>query len=233
LAKPLTAAVDQVVTSRYEAVVDIVDSLRAEHPTRPPADLADLIIARYRRELGAMGAASGGIAAVPGIGTGIMVAGSVSETGWSVVRLGQMILELGVVYGHDARNVGERRAWVLAVMALALGAADGLQQTAGIVVRRGGGRCRCQRVVGQPRRRSRRSVLQRDDDGPLASAERLTVRVPSYAGTGSSSGGGSGSGFGSVSGSGTGCAGTGSSAGSGSCGWSGMTAGCGSFSGGG
>ena len=85
-----------------------------------------------------MGAASGGIAAVPGIGTGIMVAGSVSESGSSVVRLGQMILEVGVIYGQDAREVEERRAWVLAVLALSLGLAEGLEESAGLIVRRGG-----------------------------------------------------------------------------------------------
>jgi hypothetical protein len=104
LAKPLTAAIDQVVQSRYEPAVASVEALTARHPKASQSHLAGLVIARYRRELGGMGAASGGIAAVPGIGTGIMVAGSVSETGWSVVRLGQMILELGAIYGHDARR---------------------------------------------------------------------------------------------------------------------------------
>ena len=138
LAKPLTAAIDQVVRSRYEPAVASVRALRARRPAASTSELAGAIVARYRRELGGMGAASGGIAAVPGIGTGLMVAGSVSETGWSVVRLGQMILELGAVYGHDARDVEERRAWVLAVLALALGVGEGLEQAAGSVVRRGG-----------------------------------------------------------------------------------------------
>jgi hypothetical protein len=138
LAKPLTTAIDQVVKARYEPAAASVHELRAKHLGATASDLADVIVARYRKELGGMGAVSGGIAAVPGIGTGIMVAGSVSETGWSVVRLGQMILELGVVYGHDAQDIEERRAWVLAVLALALGVAEGLEQTAGLVVRRGG-----------------------------------------------------------------------------------------------
>ena len=138
LAKPLTAAIDQVVKSRYAPAVDSVHALRARRPTASSAELADVIISRYRKELGGMGAASGGVAAVPGIGTGIMIAGSVSESGWSVVRLGQMILEVGVVYGHDARGVEERRAWVLAVLALALGFAEGLEEAAGLIVRRGG-----------------------------------------------------------------------------------------------
>ena len=138
LARPLTAAIDQVVRSRYGPAVDSVRRLRAERPTASPSELAEVIVARYRRELGGMGAASGGIAAVPGIGTGIMVAGSVSESGWSVVRLGQMILELGIVHGHDARDVEERRAWVLAVLALALGLAEGLGESAGLILRRGG-----------------------------------------------------------------------------------------------
>ena len=138
LAKPLTAAIDQVVKSRYEPAVDSVHALRARRPRASRAELADVIITRYRNELGGLGAASGGIAAVPGIGTAIVVVGSVSESGWSVVALGQMILEIGVVYGHDARSVEERRAWVLAVLALALGVAEGLEEAAGLIVRRGG-----------------------------------------------------------------------------------------------
>jgi hypothetical protein len=138
LAKPLTAAIDQVVGSRYEPAVDNVRVLRTRHSTASQSELTDEIVSRYRRELGGMGAASGGIAAVPGVGTGLMVAGSVSESGWSVVRLGQMILEVGVIYGHDAREIEERRAWVLAVMALALGLAEGLEESAGLIVRRGG-----------------------------------------------------------------------------------------------
>jgi hypothetical protein len=138
MAKPLTTAIDQVVKARYEPAVDSVHELRAKHPGAPASELADVVIARYRKELGGMGAVSGGIAAVPGIGTGVMIAGSVSETGWSVVRLGQMILELGVAYGHDAPDIEQRRGWVLAVLALALGVAEGLEQTAGLVLRRGG-----------------------------------------------------------------------------------------------
>ena len=138
LATPLTTAIDQVVRSRHEPALAAVRALRERRPTASPSELADAIVARYRRELGGMGAASGGIAAVPGIGTGIMIAGSVSETGWSVVRLGQMILELGAVHGHDARDAEERRAWVLAVLALALGVGEGIEPTAGRVLRRGG-----------------------------------------------------------------------------------------------
>ena len=138
LARPVSAAIDQVVKTRYGPAADSVAALRRERPAASPSQLADQIIGRYRRELGGMGAASGGVAAVPGIGTGLMIAGSVSETGWSLVRLGQMVLELGLAYGHDARAVPERRAWVLAVLALALGAAEGLEGPAGAVVRRGG-----------------------------------------------------------------------------------------------
>jgi hypothetical protein len=138
LAQPFTAAIDQVVKSRYEPAVDSVRSLRARRPTASPSELADAVVARYRRELGGMGAASGGIAAVPGIGTGIMVAGSAAESGWSVLRMGQMILEIGVIYGHSADRVEARRAWVLAVLALALGFTEGLEEVAGRVVRRGG-----------------------------------------------------------------------------------------------
>ena len=138
LAKPLTAAIDQVVKARYEPAVDSVHALRARRPTGSRSELADVIITRYRNELGGLGAASGAIAAVPGIGTAVMIAGSVSESGWSIVALGQMIMEIGVVYGHDARNVEERRAWVLAVLALALGVAEGLEEAAGLIVRRSG-----------------------------------------------------------------------------------------------
>ena len=81
LAKPLTKVIDAVVKSRYNPAVDSFRGLRAKHSTASPSELADVIISRYRKELARMGAASGGISAVPGIGTGIVVAGSVSKTG--------------------------------------------------------------------------------------------------------------------------------------------------------
>jgi hypothetical protein len=88
--------------------------------------------------LGALGAASGGVAAAPGVGTGLSFAATLAESGLVVTRLAQMILEIGIAYGHDAESIEERRAWVLVVLGAAAGAFEGIGDVAGLLGRRGG-----------------------------------------------------------------------------------------------
>lgn len=126
LAKTFTATVNKVVELRYEPALQNVQRLRAKRIDGTPSEIADAVIRRYRKELSTVGAASGGVAAIPGVGTEIGVAATVSESGWVATRLGQMILEIGITYGHDAESIEERRAWVLAVLSSAFGIAEGL-----------------------------------------------------------------------------------------------------------
>jgi hypothetical protein len=49
-----------------------------------------------------------------------------------------MVLSIGAAYGHEAEEIEERRAWVIAVLGMASGAAGGIGGVAGQAVRRVG-----------------------------------------------------------------------------------------------
>lgn len=136
--KALTDAVDKVVTYRAPAAAEHANRLRTKRPNADASELADAIIRRYRKELGATGAASGASSAVPGIGTAAGTAASGADTTWLMTRLSEMILSIASVYGHTADSVEERRAWVLAVLALATGASTSLSNLPGTLGAKGG-----------------------------------------------------------------------------------------------
>jgi hypothetical protein len=138
ISKGFTKAVDKVVELRYEPAQNSVEKLRQRNPQKTPDQLADLVVRRRRKELGAVGAASGGVAAVPMVGTGASLAAMGGDTGWMVLRIGEMILELGVVYGHDAESIEERRAWVMSVLSLSLGIAGGIEGVGKEIAQKGG-----------------------------------------------------------------------------------------------
>ena len=70
----------------------------------------------FRREIGTAGAASGGAAALPGVGTAASAATIVVELGWSTIRLTDLILTIAALHGHRSATLEERRLWVLSVM---------------------------------------------------------------------------------------------------------------------
>lgn len=181
--RALTSGIDKVVESRYEPAVRNVVRVRSRRSEISESDLAHIIVRRYRRELGTAGAASGGAAAVPGVGTSAAVATSLAETSWTAVRLGQMILEIGIAYGHTAEEIDERRLWVLAVLGSALGISESLGETAGLVGRRGGIRIVKAIPIGQIQRVNRaiggRVVVKW---GATQGAVRLGTLIPFGAG---------------------------------------------------
>ena len=119
-------SVDRLVESRYDAAAALVARLRAEHPDVTDDQLVERIVRRFSRELGVVAAMSGGAAAVPGAGTAAAVLTAGADVAYSVSRLGEMVLAIGIAYGHDAASFEERKAWVLAVLSMSRGAVAGL-----------------------------------------------------------------------------------------------------------
>lgn len=119
VAEQLLEAVDRAVETRWAAAQerarDAVGDDRAER--------VDSVTAKISRELGAAGAASGGMAAVPGVGLGTASAAFAVELGWSTVRLADLILTIAAIHGHDRASVDERRMWVLSILTYREGAA--------------------------------------------------------------------------------------------------------------
>lgn len=131
---------DRVVEQRYGAAVNDVAALRAEFPEDSPAELANRIIRRYAKELAIGGAVSGGAAASPVAGVAVAAASAGADATFSAGRLGEMIMAIGLVYGHDTTTVDERRAAIVTVMGLADGAAVGMSGLAARAGAKGGAR---------------------------------------------------------------------------------------------
>ncbi|MEM7276445.1 MAG: hypothetical protein AAF547_25455, partial [Actinomycetota bacterium] len=77
-----------------------------------------------RRELTMVGAASGAVAATPGLGTSAAASALVADLGWFATRATDLIMTIGAVHGYTNSTLEERRAWVLSVLAFGEEAAD-------------------------------------------------------------------------------------------------------------
>jgi len=86
------------------------------------------------------GAVTGGAAASPIAGMAVAAASAGADAAFNVSRLGEMIMGLGIIYGHEALSIDERRTAVLAVMGIADGAAVGMTGLAARAGARGGAR---------------------------------------------------------------------------------------------
>ncbi|MFN8051213.1 MAG: hypothetical protein U0Q22_07260 [Acidimicrobiales bacterium] len=140
------ASIDRIVAYRYGAAVDQVEAVRARQRTagsgEEPAVAAvvDEIVRRYSRELAAVAALAGGAAALPGTGTAAAVMATGADMAYTIGKLGEMVLAIGIAHGHDAVSIEERRAWVLAVLSMGKGAVSGVEGIAGRVGAEGGAR---------------------------------------------------------------------------------------------
>jgi len=138
IGQAIVPAVDKLVETRYESARERAARLRRARPDISSVEIANVLIARYRKELAAAGAAAGGASAIPGVGTAGSLAISAADAGWTVGRLGEMVLSIGAAYGREAEEIEERRAWVIAVLGMASGAAGGIGGVAGQVGAKGG-----------------------------------------------------------------------------------------------
>lgn len=136
----LLPALDRLVETRYDSARALVEELRMAHPHGGTDAVVDEIVRRTTRELAAVAALSGGAAAVPGVGTATSLAAAGADLAYTMTRLGEMILAIGIAHGHDAGSLAERKAWVLAVLSMGRGAVVGVDGLAGRVGATGGAR---------------------------------------------------------------------------------------------
>ena len=123
LGQQLISGVDRAATTRWDAARERAGELQG-----PRDEQVAVVTARIRRELGLAGAASGGTAAVPGVGLVTATAAFAAELGWSTVRLTDLIMTIAVIHGHDRASFEERRMWVLSILAYRDGAAGVLSK---------------------------------------------------------------------------------------------------------
>lgn len=130
----LSARAGEIVLAAVDKAVD----LRWEPARRNAASTSGTIDERvaqlrrtFARELATVGAATGGIAAVPAAGTGTALATGAAELGWFTTRSADLILAIAAVHGHTEPSVEERRMWLLSVLAFGYGAATTVTRLAG------------------------------------------------------------------------------------------------------
>jgi hypothetical protein len=80
----------------------------------------------------------------------VAAASAGADAAFSVGRLGEMIMAIGLLYGHDTTTAEQRRAAVLTVMGLADGAAVGVSGLAARAGARGGARLLRRLPTGPP-----------------------------------------------------------------------------------
>jgi len=119
-------AVDKAVEARWEPA-----RRNAAATTGTRAERVDQLQRTFARELATVGAATGGIAALPAAGTGTALATGVAEIGWFTARSADLILAIAAVHGHTEPSVEERRLWILSVLAFGDEAATMVTRLAG------------------------------------------------------------------------------------------------------
>jgi hypothetical protein len=119
----LDAALDKALTIERPLVVGYVERLRRRKPGATPAQVVDMLERRYLAAVVGTGAAAGGAAALPGMGTGASVMSGVAEIGAFVSATATYVLALAEIYHLPAHEPQVRRALVLTVLLGDVGAA--------------------------------------------------------------------------------------------------------------
>lgn len=119
----LDAALDKALAIERPMVVAYVERVRRRKPGATPAQVIDMLERRYLAAVVGTGAAAGGAAALPGMGTGASVMSGVAEIGAFVSATGTYVLALAEIYQIPAHEPHVRRALVLTVLLGDVGAA--------------------------------------------------------------------------------------------------------------
>ncbi len=114
-------AIDHAVTTRWDDAVR-----RAAATTGTTPERVTRITDVLSNELAAVGAATGGVAALPGVGTVASLATSAADVGWTTTRACDVVMAIGAVHGHDEAPPELRKAWIVAVLGYGAGAAEAL-----------------------------------------------------------------------------------------------------------
>ena len=110
--KLMVTAVERAVVQRWDASKSRAASTPGSRDERIRA-----VRSRFRKELVTLGAAAGGSAAVPGLGTMAAVSLTATEIAWTATRATDMILTVAAIHGHTDATAEERKAWTLAIFA--------------------------------------------------------------------------------------------------------------------
>ena len=112
----LDAALDRAMRIERPLVLGYLDRMRARSPHATPAQLVQQLEKHYRGAAMAIGAASGGAATVPGIGTAASVAAGGAEVAAFVSATAMYVLALAELHSVPVSDPEVRRALVLSAL---------------------------------------------------------------------------------------------------------------------
>lgn len=104
------AAADGLIASR-------VDRLQARHPDATADQLVRKLETTFQSSVAASGAAVGGAAAVPGVGTAAAIAMTAGDTSWFMTAAAAHVLSVLRVHGIHITDLEHQKAIVLTVLA--------------------------------------------------------------------------------------------------------------------
>ena len=112
----LDRALDRALSIQRPVVVAYLARVRRRKPDAGPAEIVTQLERRYLAAVVGTGAASGGAAALPGVGTGASLATGAAEIAAFVSTTAMYVLALAEVYGIPVDDPQVRRALVLTVL---------------------------------------------------------------------------------------------------------------------
>jgi hypothetical protein len=114
--RTLDAALDKALAVQRPVVLAYLRRVRTSRPHASPAMVVEMLERRYLAAVVGIGAASGGAAAVPGVGTAASLAAGAAEITAFVSATGMYVLALAELHGVPVSDPELRRALVLGVM---------------------------------------------------------------------------------------------------------------------
>jgi len=128
--RALDTALDKALAVQRPVVLAYLARVRAKNPDAPPARVMVSLERAYLATVAGTGAASGGAAALPGVGTVASLATGVAEVGAFVSATAMYVLAVAELHGVPVSDPEVRRALVLAALVGDVGA-GAIEATAG------------------------------------------------------------------------------------------------------
>jgi hypothetical protein len=114
--RALDAALDKALAIQRPVVQSYLARTHDRRPDASPAEVVEQLERRYRAAVVGIGAASGGAAALPGVGTAASVATGAAEIAAFVGATAMYVLALAELHGIPVSDPEVRRALVLAAL---------------------------------------------------------------------------------------------------------------------
>lgn len=103
--------IDHAAVSRWEPAQE-----RAAQTHGTADQRVAQITQHFTKELSAVGAASGGLSALPGVGLVSAMVATAADVAWTTTRACDIVMTVGVIHGHETASPLERQTWIMSVL---------------------------------------------------------------------------------------------------------------------